>query len=197
MRQSTGRPLKLTQRTSNSDILKVALKRPNKKYPVIVWYIRYQNMQKRTSITIYALCTVHYAVSLTDNLPVWFSIILVNKSNKYFKYLSESPDKNSLSPDTCAWPRLFLAGDSDKYLKYFLILLTRLIFSNIFSISQFALQMSSFLHIYLTWSVIGIAYLVRLCHAVILVVCGQKSCCLTYGCKMGNTKICPFSWILI
>jgi hypothetical protein len=145
----------------------------------------------------YALCTVHYAVFLTDNLPVWFSIILVTISKNYLKYLSKSPDMNSLGPDTYSGPRLFMPGDSDKYLKYFLLIVTRLIISNIFSIFQFALQTSSLLHNYLTWAVIGRAYLVRLDHAVILVVCGPTLFYLTYGCKMGNSKIYPFSWILI
>jgi hypothetical protein len=53
-------------------------------------------------------------------------ISLVNKIKKYFKYLSESPAKNSLGPEHVSGLRLFLSGDSDKYLKYFLILLTRI-----------------------------------------------------------------------
>ena len=47
-------------------------------------------------------------------------------SKKYFKYLSESPDMNSLGPEHVSGLRLFLSGDSDKYLKYFLLILTRI-----------------------------------------------------------------------
>ena len=56
IRQSTGRPLKLTQTNSISEILKVAFKWPNKKCLVSVWYRQYQNMQKISCITI-----MHYA----------------------------------------------------------------------------------------------------------------------------------------
>ena len=45
-------------------------------------------------------------------------------SNKYFKYLSESPEINSLGPDTCPGHRLKISCDSDKYLKYLLIVVT-------------------------------------------------------------------------
>ena len=41
---------------------------------------------------------------------------------KYFKYLSELPEQNSLSPDTCFGLRLVVSGDSDKYLKYLLLI---------------------------------------------------------------------------
>jgi len=43
-------------------------------------------------------------------------------SKKYFKYLSESPDMNSLGLEHVSGLRLFLSGDSDKYLKYFLLI---------------------------------------------------------------------------
>ena len=53
-------------------------------------------------------------------------ISLVKTINKYFKYLSESPAKNSLGQAHVSELRLFLSGDSDKYLKYLLIVLTRI-----------------------------------------------------------------------
>jgi len=43
-------------------------------------------------------------------------------SKKYFKYLSESPAKNSLGQEHVSGLRLFLSGDSDKYLKYSLLI---------------------------------------------------------------------------
>ena len=42
-------------------------------------------------------------------------ISLVKTINKYFKYLSELPAKNSLGQAHVSGLRLFLSGDSDKY----------------------------------------------------------------------------------
>ena len=53
-------------------------------------------------------------------------ISLVKKSKKYFKYLSESPETNSLGTEHVSGLRLFVLGDLDKYLKYFLLFLTRI-----------------------------------------------------------------------
>ena len=60
------------------------------------------------------------------------NISLVKTINKYVYYLSASPKKKHLSPDACFWPVDFFSANTDKYLIYFWIVLTRLIFPNIF-----------------------------------------------------------------
>jgi len=56
-------------------------------------------------------------------LESWFNICIQSSiSNKYFKYLSESPAKNSLGQKHVSGLRLFLSGDTDKYLKYLLLI---------------------------------------------------------------------------
>ena len=59
----------------------------------------------------------------TRFLESWFNMHVQSSiSKKYFKYLSESPAKNSLGQEHVSGLRLFLSGDSDKYLKYFLLI---------------------------------------------------------------------------
>ena len=53
-------------------------------------------------------------------------ISFVTLINKYFKYLSESPEMNSLGPEHVSGPRLFMSGVSDNYFKYLLINVTRI-----------------------------------------------------------------------
>ena len=63
-------------------------------------------------------------------------ISLVNISKKYFKYLSVLVEKKYTGQEHVSGLRVFFSGDSDKYLKYFLLLLTRLIFPQHVAISN-------------------------------------------------------------
>ena len=58
-------------------------------------------------------------------------ISLVTISNKYVKYLSQSPEIYSPDADTCDCPRILISDNADKYLTYLLLMVTRLIFFNI------------------------------------------------------------------
>jgi hypothetical protein len=55
---------------------------------------------------------------------------LVPISNKYIKYLSELVEKKYTCKEHASGLRVFFPGDSDKYLKYLLLIGTRLIFQN-------------------------------------------------------------------
>ena len=73
----------------------------------------------------YKFFIMHYLKPLN---PInMFKIGLVTISNKYVKYLSESPEINSLGPDTCSGHGISISGDPDKYSKYLLLIVTRLI----------------------------------------------------------------------